>query len=102
MKKIFFLSAIIFFSACEKFNVEPESSATGKSGSLSRFAIKDKLMYAIDANYLRVFDITDSDHPTLIESTEVDYGLETIFIYGNYIYLGAVDGVYVIDINNPT
>ena len=102
MKKLLFISAIIFFSACEKFNVEPESSTTGKSGSLSRFAIKDNLMYAIDANYLRVFDISNSDHPALVESTEVDYGLETIFIYGNYIYLGAVDGVYVIDINNPT
>jgi len=102
MKKLFFLIVIIFFASCEKFNVSPESEATGKSGSISRFAIKDNLMYAIDANYLRVFDISNSDHPVLVESTKVDYGLETIFIYGNYIYLGAVDGVYVIDINNPT
>jgi len=102
MKKILFLITIIFFTACEKLQVNPESTATGKSGSISRFAIKDHLMYAIDVNYLRVFDITDGDHPVLVQSTEVDYGLETIFIYENYIYLGAVDGVYVLDINNPT
>jgi len=102
MKKLFFLSIIIFFAACEKMSVSPESTATGKSGSISRFAIKDNLMYAIDVNYLRVFDITNGDHPVLVQSTKVDYGLETIFIYGNYIYLGAVDGVYVLDINNPT
>lgn len=102
MKKLFFLVTIIFFASCEKMQVNPESTATGKSGSISRFAIKDNLMYAIDVNYLRTFDITDADHPSLVQSTEVAYGLETIFIYGNYIYLGAVGGVYVLDINNPT
>jgi hypothetical protein len=102
MKKLFFLITIIFFAACEKMQVTPESTATGKSGSIARFAIKGDLMYAIDVNYLRVFDITNSDHPVLVQSTEVDYGLETIFIYDNYIYLGAVDGVFVLDINNPT
>jgi len=102
MKKLFFLVAIIFFASCDKMNVSPESETTGKSGSIARFAVKDNLMYAIDVNYLRVFDITNGDHPVLVQSTEVDYGLETIFIYGNYIYLGANDGVFVLDINNPT
>ena len=102
MKKLFFFLTIIFFASCEKMAVSPESSATGKSGSIARFAIKDNLMYAIDVNYLRVFDITNINHPVLVQSTEVDYGLETIFIYESYIYLGAVDGVYVLDINNPT
>jgi hypothetical protein len=102
MKKLFFLLSILFFAACDKMEVSPESTATGKSGSIARFAIKDNLMYAIDVNYLRVFDISNMDHPVLVQSTVVDYGLETIYIYENYIYLGAVDGVYVLDINNPT
>ena len=102
MNKIIVLITVIVFAACTKSDVSPSASETGKNGSITRFAIKDHLMYAIDLNYLRVFDITDNDHPVLVHSTKVDYGLETIFIYGSYIYLGAVDGVYVLDINNPT
>jgi len=102
MKKLIFLIAIVFIASCEKNDVATENGSTGKSGSMARFAIKENLMYAIDVNFLRVFDISDGDHPVLVQSTEIDYGLETIFIFGNFIYLGAVDGVFVVDINNPT
>jgi len=101
MRKIIFLITVILFAACGKNDVSTVGDATGKNGSITRFAIKDNLMYAIDINYLRVFDISDGDNPVLVQSMEVAYGIETIFIYENYIYLGAVDGVYVIDINNP-
>ena len=74
---------------------------TGKNGSLTRFAIKDDFMYAVDLNYLKVFDISNGDEPVLKNKIKVDYGIETISIYGNYVYLGAVDGVYIVDINTP-
>lgn len=102
MKKIFIAVCMLVLTGCSKDSDISSASETGKNGSIARFAIKGDLMYAIDLNYLRVFNISDSDHLQLVQSTEVDYGLETIFIYDHYIYLGAVNGVYVIEINNPT
>lgn len=107
MKKILLLLLPILMVSCDKQNSEFNSAGiasntTGKNGSLTRFAIKDNLMYTIDFNYVKVFDITNNNNPKLMGSTKVNYGLETITIYGHNIYLGANDGVYILDINNPT
>ncbi|HZG00218.1 MAG TPA: hypothetical protein VEY71_04405 [Chitinophagales bacterium] len=76
------------------------ASNTGKNGSITRFAIHNDYMYAIDLNYLRVYNLVNDD-PYLVHSLEIDYGLETIFIHGNRVFLGAVDGVYLVNIDNP-
>jgi hypothetical protein len=102
MKNTFLFLIIALFFSCSKDSAKlSESNTTGKNGSLTRFAIKDNYMYALDLNYLKVFDISDGDTPVLKNKVLVDYGIETISIYGNFVYLGAVDGVYIIDINNP-
>ncbi len=103
MKKLFVVVCTVLLAACSKDNSLSTNDAgnTGKNGSLTRFAIKDNFMYAIDNNYVRVFDISNNDNPIQVSSTEVAYGLETIFIYADYIYLGATDGVYVLNIANP-
>ena len=102
MKKLFLIlnAALLFSCAKEGSNLSNESN-TGKNGSLTRFAIKNDFMYAVDLNYLKVFDISNGNEPVLKNKIMVDYGIETISIYGNYVYLGAVDGVYIIDINSP-
>jgi hypothetical protein len=99
-KNILFLFVSILF-ACNKQSITTEQNSTGKNGSLTRFAIKDNYMYAIDVNYLKVYDNTQGDDPVLKNKIKVDYGIETISIYGEYVYLGAVDGVYIVDIKNP-
>ncbi|HRG58206.1 MAG TPA: hypothetical protein PK323_04565 [Bacteroidia bacterium] len=103
MKKIILFSFIIAIFSCSKQSANLSNENTkGKNGSLTRFAIKDNFMYAIDLNYLKVYDISNQDEPILRNKIKVDYGIETISIYGNYVYLGAVDGVYIIDIKNPS
>lgn len=102
MKNFILLVSIVLLTACSKNSANlSQSNTTGKNGSLTRFAVKDNFMYAVDLNYLKVFDISNEDLPVLKNKIEVDYGIETISIYGNNIYLGAVDGVYIVDINNP-
>ncbi|MBK8848119.1 MAG: hypothetical protein IPO27_16910 [Bacteroidetes bacterium] len=104
MKKFIPFLAIVLFilSACEKeTTTTSERKATGQSGSITRFAIKDNYMYTIDVNYVKIFDISNNDNPVYKNSIKLDYGLETITIYGNGIYVGANDGLYYLDINNP-
>lgn len=99
---LFLTILFVTVSACsyEKTSSTGESS-TGINGSITRFVIQGQYLYAIDLNYLKIFDLSDNDDPVLTSSIKVGYGLETIFIYGNYIYLGANDGVYVISVANP-
>jgi hypothetical protein len=101
MKKIIFFLIVIALFACGKQSITTEQNTTGKNGSLTRFAIKDNYMYAVDVNYLNVYDISQGNNPILKNKIKVAYGIETISIYGEYVYLGAVDGVYIIDIKNP-
>lgn len=102
MKNLFLFMSIVLLFSCTKESANLSNQNTkGKNGSLTRFAIKDDYMYAVDLNYLKVFDISTGDEPILKNKIKVDYGIETISIYGNYVYLGAVDGVYIVDINNP-
>jgi hypothetical protein len=100
MKNLFTIIVIVVLASCSK-NDSLSTDNTGKNGSVTRFAIKDNLMYAIDFNYLSIYNISNNDNPVLVQSIKVAYGLETIYIYGDYVYLGSVDGVYVIDIKDP-
>lgn len=103
MKNIIITIITLLVVSCSKDSSldSLQSNNTGINGSITRFVINDNFMYAIDFNYLKIFDITNNDHPVFVSSTLVGYGLETIFVYDNYIYLGANDGVYVISISNP-
>jgi len=104
MKKYFIIILSLLVVSCSKdgsLDSLNSNTNTGQNGSITRFVIQDNFMYAIDFNYLKIFDISNNDNPVFISSVKVGYGLETIFIYDKYIYLGANDGVYVISVDNP-
>lgn len=94
----------VIFSACTKDSqlATSDKQQQGVSGSLTRFTLKDNYMYALDVNYMKVFDITNGSQPVLMSATKVNYGLETITIYGDNIYIGAFDRVYILNIKDPS
>ncbi len=100
----FLLLGFMFIqTACDKnsSDLSVSNSINGKNGSLTRFLVKDHYMYAIDFNLLKVFDISNNDNPILKGALKVGFGIETIFDYGSYLYMGASDGMYIIDITLP-
>lgn len=96
-----FLFIVLFFTACEKDNNARLANEQGKSGSITRFAIVDNYLYSLSNNEIVVFDITKKDDPVKINSVKVSYSIETIFSYIGKLYIGATDGIYIVDINNP-
>ncbi|MCC6251629.1 MAG: hypothetical protein IT238_04115 [Bacteroidia bacterium] len=100
MKKLLSLWCLLLLLACGKESGNMLDSNTAKNGSLSRFAIKDQCMYALDFDALKVFDISDNNRPELKNTLKLDFGIETISIYGNYIYVGAINGIYIVDIKS--
>jgi hypothetical protein len=104
MKKLVIVFIALAFSACmkeEPADTTDRSGYTAQNGSITRFVIEGNLMYAIDFNYLKIFNLTNNDNPVLIGNIKVGYGLETIFVHNKYVYIGANNGVYVISAENP-
>jgi hypothetical protein len=58
-------------------------------------------MYALDQNQVLVYSITDPENPQLLRKVPTDYGLETIVIYDEAIYIGSRNALYILDISNP-
>ena len=101
MRQLLFLTcATLLLFACSKDSADL-SSNTGKSGSITRFAIYQNYMYVLNLNEVQTYDITQKDHPVLVHHLATDYGLETITIYDNTIFLGSTTALYILDISNP-
>ncbi|MEX0988262.1 MAG: hypothetical protein WD052_12370 [Bacteroidales bacterium] len=77
-------------------------SAYGIGGSMARFLTYDNYLYMLQETYqLKVLDISDTESPELIYEKYVGWGLETMFIYEGYMYLGATNGLYILSLQDP-
>ncbi len=100
MKKLLFaVAGALLFFACTK-DAASEMNP-GKSGSITRFAVYHNYMYVLNLNEVQTYDIQDPAHPKLLHRLPTDYGLETIIIYDNTVFLGSNTALYILDIGNP-
>jgi len=76
-------------------------SGVGIGGSMARFGIKDKVLYVVDMNTLKVFDITNKTTPSKINDIYPGWNVETMFLTENEMFLGTTTGMIIFDISNP-
>lgn len=77
------------------------SSGGGKGGSMACFTIKDGYLYAVDATQLHVFDLGEVSKPKKVgNKIRVGTGIETIFNYGEKIFIGSQLGMFIYDISD--
>jgi hypothetical protein len=76
-------------------------SGVGIGGSMARFGIKDKALYVVDKNTLKVFDITDRTTPSKVNDLSPGWNVETMFLHGNQMFLGTTTGMAIYDITSP-
>ena len=108
MKK-FAISSIIplivslyVFSGCEKSSVSNSSTQTGKSGSITRFTIAKNYLYVVSNHFLSTYSLTDPASPKQVHNSDLNYDIETVYAYGNYLFLGTKTGLYIYSIDNPS
>jgi hypothetical protein len=77
------------------------SGGTGIGGSMARFGLKDKVLYLLGGNTLKLFDITVKTTPAKLFDINAGNGIETMFITGNNMFLGTTTGMIIYDITNP-
>ncbi len=75
-------------------------NSVGIAGSMARFAIKSETLYAINNNFeLKIFDIGDNK-VSKTDSIQTLWGIETLFIYDNKLFIGSNNGLYIYDVRD--
>lgn len=77
------------------------SSGIGIGGSMARFGIKENLLYVLDNNSITLYDITVKSNPGELWEVNAGWGIETMFLTENNMFLGTTTGMNVYDITNP-
>lgn len=76
-------------------------SNPGIGGSMARFTLVNNYLYTIDMTELRAANITNADNILIGEKVFVGWGIETIFPTNDNLFIGAQDGMYIMDLENP-
>lgn len=93
------LAVIIFLPACES-DGEFDSSGEGKGGSMARFTFLKGYLYIVDESTLKTFDISNPENPEILGTENVGAGVETIFPYENYLFLGTQWGMKIYSVED--
>ena len=103
--RLLYLILGIFVSSCNyESGIGPNNFDGGISqgGSTAKFAISGDYLYSIDNTTLSTFDISNESEIRFLNKIPLNAEkLETIFPYGNQLYLGSTRGVLIISISNP-
>lgn len=76
-------------------------STTGKGGSMARFTIAGNYLYTVNFSDLRAFDIVNAADPVFKSTQTISTGIETIFPYGDYLFIGSRSAMFIYDLQNP-
>lgn len=76
------------------------SPATGKGGSMARFALVGNYLYTVDDENLNVFNVANSNDPVFSNQTLIDWHVETIYPFKDNLFIGANNGMFIYDINS--
>lgn len=79
-------------SGVEGLESGPQS---GKSGSLAQFIIKDNYLYSVLDERLKTYSIGNDLKLNFEEEQHLDFRVETIFPFREYLLLGARSGVFI-------
>ncbi len=82
-------------------NASGGESTTGIGGSLAKFTIYDNYLYTINSFEMQLFDIEDLSAPETGSIIPLGWGIETIFPYGDKLFIGAVNGMHIYNNVNP-
>jgi hypothetical protein len=98
-----FVSVIFLATSCSKDGVSADagSSGTGTGGSLARFTIAANHLYLADYSSVAVYDLADPANPVKKTTVNIGFGIETIYPYGDKLFVGSTTGMFIYSIANP-
>ena len=107
MKRLIILLAAglsVLLGSCENGDSSGPSTSdgvvTGKGGSMARFAVTGDYLYTVDNFSLNLFDVSDPANPITGNKVSIGFGIETIFPFGNKLFIGTQTGMQIFDISD--
>ncbi|MEO1049187.1 MAG: hypothetical protein AAFX87_01085 [Bacteroidota bacterium] len=73
----------------------------GVGGSMARFTISGDHLYTVDESSLQSINISNLQSPLVGEKLVIGWGIETIFPYTDKLFIGAQNGMHIVDNSNP-
>ena len=96
-----FVSPTLTSGSFDAANAGSSGASSGIGGSLARFTLAAGHLYVVDESTLRVFDLSTLTQPELVSQVGVGWGIETIFPYGDHLFIGSNTGMFIFDNTNP-
>ncbi|MBC7748909.1 MAG: hypothetical protein H7Z76_10105 [Methylotenera sp.] len=100
MKKIIPFLLLVFSIGCSDSD-SAQNGDIGQGGSLAVFAIKGNYLYGVDQMKLNVFSLIDSEKPVKVNEIPIGFDIETLFSYGDNLFIGSRNGMFIYSISNP-
>jgi len=79
-----------------------QNSESGKGGSMARFVVSGDYLYTLNKKEITAFDISNANDPLPYTKDRVPWDVETLFGYGDYLFIGAEGGVYIYNKPSPS
>jgi len=76
-------------------------SSQGINGSMSRFSLYKDYLYTVINNTMSIFDLTKDKPEKAVESLYVGGNVETIFSYGENMFMGTPTGMMIYSVKDP-
>ncbi|MDH5605204.1 MAG: hypothetical protein OEY51_14735, partial [Cyclobacteriaceae bacterium] len=73
----------------------------GIGGSLARFTVSGNFLYALDDTDMHSVDVSNPVQPVLETKKTIGWGIETIFPYGDKLFIGSQNGMFIYSLTNP-
>ncbi|MGF6849654.1 hypothetical protein QFZ51_004889 [Chitinophaga sp. W3I9] len=92
---------IQYLASAEVASSYKNQAGTGKGGSMARFTIAKDYLYTVNSWQLKTFDLSDAANPVFKSLQTFNAFIETIFPYGEYLFIGSQNAMFIYDITNP-
>jgi hypothetical protein len=78
------------------------TSSPGVGGSMAKMTLINNYLYVISERHdMGIINVTQSSNPSLTTTIDAGFDLETIYPFGNKLFLGSAEGVFIYDVSNP-
>lgn len=104
MNRILSILIILVAFGCEigSMDTAPESGNISMGGSTARFTISGDYLYTLDFNTLTTFHLKSESEVVMVDEQTIWWNeMETIFPYGDYLFIGSTTGVLILSLADP-
>lgn len=99
MKKYIYLIAIVFtVNSCSQDAALSEGIASNSevlSGSYANMLTLGNFLYVLGNGQLKTLSLSDPANPELLDEQDINFGVESLFITGQNLFVGSQEGMFI-------